>query len=225
MAGLVAVTSVTATMGAFGIMVEDKSKKIYKDFYVSPVKRHNLAGGYLLSALFISVVMSIITVVLTELYVLSNGGDWMPLGTALKVLGLILLSALSSSSFVFFIVSFFRSTNAYGVASTILGTLIGFLTGIYIPIGNLPAAVQTVIKFFPVSHSAALLRQVMMEAPMSATFAGAPAQFATEFKEMMGVTFTYGNSTAGAGLHITVLALTTVVFFALTVVNLSRKEK
>ena len=36
MAGLLAVTSVTTTMGAFGVMVEDRSKKIYKDFSVTP---------------------------------------------------------------------------------------------------------------------------------------------------------------------------------------------
>ena len=32
-AGLIAVTSVTTTMGAFGTMVEDKSKKIIKDIH------------------------------------------------------------------------------------------------------------------------------------------------------------------------------------------------
>ena len=32
MAGLLAVVSVTATLGAYGIMVEDRSRKIIKDF-------------------------------------------------------------------------------------------------------------------------------------------------------------------------------------------------
>jgi multidrug/hemolysin transport system permease protein len=32
MAGLLSVTSITTTMGAFGTMVEDNSKKIIKDF-------------------------------------------------------------------------------------------------------------------------------------------------------------------------------------------------
>ena len=39
MAGLIGVTSVTANIGAFGIMVEDKSKNKIKDFVVSPMKK------------------------------------------------------------------------------------------------------------------------------------------------------------------------------------------
>ena len=41
-AGLIGVTSVTANMGAFGIMVEDKSKNKMKDFTVSPMKNFKL---------------------------------------------------------------------------------------------------------------------------------------------------------------------------------------
>ena len=45
MAGLLAVTSMTTTLGAFGIMVDDQSKKIIKDFYCSPVI-FNKSGYY-----------------------------------------------------------------------------------------------------------------------------------------------------------------------------------
>ena len=46
------------------------------------------------------------------------------------------------------------------------------MTGIYLPVGMLPAAMQTVVKLFPVSHAALLMRRVMMEAPMETVFAG-----------------------------------------------------
>lgn len=36
MAGLLAVTSLTTTMGAFGVMIEDRTKKVMKDFTASP---------------------------------------------------------------------------------------------------------------------------------------------------------------------------------------------
>ena len=45
MAGILAVTSFTTTMGAFGIMIEDKAKKINKDLVVSPIKTTSLVGG------------------------------------------------------------------------------------------------------------------------------------------------------------------------------------
>ena len=51
MAGLLTITSVTTTMGAYGIMVEDKAKKINKDFTASPIKTRTLVGGYVAGAI------------------------------------------------------------------------------------------------------------------------------------------------------------------------------
>lgn len=67
----------------------------------------------------------------------------------IKVLGLIILTVIFASFMMFFMVSCFKSVNAYSTACTVIGTLIGFLTGVYIPIGNLPESVQTVVKLFP----------------------------------------------------------------------------
>jgi multidrug/hemolysin transport system permease protein len=94
--------------------------------------------------------------IVAEVYILANGGELMDPGTVFKVLGLILLSTFTNTSIVLFITSFFKSNNAFATASTIIGTLIGFLTGIYLPIGQLPDVVQWVVKVFPVSHSAVL---------------------------------------------------------------------
>lgn len=224
MAGLLAVTSVTTTMGAFGIMVEDKTKKIIKDFTSSPLKRSRIAGGYILSSYLIGCIMSFITLVLAEIYVVMNGGELLEPAALVKVAGLILLSTLSNTSLVLFMVSFFNSANAFSTASTILGTLIGFLTGIYLPIGQLPEAVQWMIKAFPVSHSAVLLRQVMMAEPLSATFAGAPDSAVQEFEELMGVTYKFGDTTVTPLMSIAVLIVTTAVFYGLSIWNLSRKK-
>lgn len=225
MAGLLAVTSVTTTMGAFGTMVEDKAKKISKDFYSSPISRSGLAAGYIISSYIIGIIMTLITLVLAEIYIVAFGGTIMPFITFLKVLGLILLSTLTNTSIILFIVSFFKSSNAFATASTIIGTLIGFLTGIYLPVGQLPEAVQLVIKVFPVSHSAALLRQAMMEMPLSSTFAGAPMEAAAEFRQFMGVEFKFGEATVSPVISVIVLLLTAAVFFGLSIFNMSRKKK
>ena len=225
MAGLLAVTSVTTTMGAFGIMVEDKAKKTIKDFTSSPIKRSSIAGGYIISSFAIGIILSIITVILAEIYILANGGELMSFITLLKVLGLILLATFTNTSMVLFIVSFFKSSNAFATASTIIGTMIGFLTGIYLPLGQLPSTVQYVVKVFPVSHAAALFRQVLMEAPINATFANAPQEAITEFENTMGVTFKFGDTLISPYVSIGVLILTAVFFFLLAMLNISRKKK
>jgi multidrug/hemolysin transport system permease protein len=226
MAGLLAVTSVTTTMGAFGIMVEDRAQKIVKDFYASPIPKSSIVGGYILSAFLIGIIMSAITAALAEIYIVADGGKIMGWLTLLKVLALILLSTLANSSLVLFLVSFFSSTNAFATASTIIGTLIGFLTGIYLPIGNLPSSVQWAVKLFPVSHSAALFRQVMMETPMSVTFKGVPTEMVTSFEQFAGVRCWFGGDTAITPLtSILVLILTAVVFYSLALMNISRKMR
>ncbi len=225
LAGLLAVTSVTTTMGAFGTMVEDKTKKIIKDFTASPLKRRDILGGYIISAFVIGVIMSLITLVIVELYVVAQGGVWLGLVSLVKVLGLILLATLANTALILFIVSFFKSSNAFATASTIIGTMIGFLTGIYLPIGQLPDAVQMVVKVFPVSHAAVLLRQVMMADPMAKTFAGAPAETVNQFEQMMGVTFQFGGTTLAPIWSVVILIVTAVVFFALALLVLSRKKR
>ena len=225
MAGLLSVTSVTTTMGAFGIMVRDQEKKTSKDFTSSPVKRSTLAAGYILSAFVIGLIMTLITFVLAEAYIVGYGGQMLSAASMIKVLGVMLLSVLSSTAMVLFLVSFFKSSNAFATASSLLGTLIGFLTGVYIPLGQLPEAVQSIVKFFPVSHASLLFRQVMMDAPLASAFAGAPSVMAQEFKSTMGVSFQIGGAEVTMLTSALVLAGTAVVFFLLSTWNLSRKKK
>lgn len=224
-AGIVSVASVTTAMGAFGRMIEDKVEKISRDFFVSPIRRAQIVGGYILSAFLIGTILSLFTFVLGEAYIAATDGEILGLVPMLKFLGTLILSAFSSSCFVFFIVSFFERNSAFSTASTVIGTLIGFLTGIYLPIGELPASVQWVVKLFPASHATALMRQLMMEKPMEVSFAGAPASLVTKFKENMGIVYNYNGYTAEAWVHVLVLVLTGVVFFLLALWNVMRKSK
>lgn len=225
MAGLLAVVSVTSTMGAFGIMVEDKSRKIMKDFASSPLSRAGLTGGYILSAFLIGLVMSLVTAVFAVIYMVARGGAFPGLPVLGKTMLLIIITSLSNTSLVLFLVSFINSSNAFSTASTLIGTLIGFLTGIYMPIGQLPTAVQSIIKVVPTSHAAALLRQTLMEEPLQKVFAGAPAEMVNAFKETMGVTLSVGGKTLTPMTHVLVLTASFVIFSLLSLWSLSRKKR
>ena len=194
-AGLVAVTSVTTTMGAFGIMVEDKSKKIIKDIRSSPLPRVSIAGGYILSAFVIGTIMCIIALILCELYIASRVAERCSTGcSCVKVFGLILLSTFSNTALVLFYVSFFQSNNAFPIASTIIGTVIGFMMGIYIPI-------RAAAKRRAVGHQA--LPAVAQRAAAAAgdygecaqaSFANAPAGLLENFNSMLGVSYKIGET-------------------------------
>ena len=225
MAGIISITSITTTMGAFEAMVNDKSNKILKDFNSSPIKKWELALGYILSSVVIGIIMCLAALVLAEIYIMAYGGHLLSLIAYIKIICVIIISVISSSAMVFLLVSFFKSSSAFATGSTIIGTLIGFLTGIYIPIGQLPSAVQTVIKIFPVSHSGALLRQIMMNDATSAAFANAPAGTLEQFNIDMGVNFQFGSYTSTPFLSVAILAVAAVVFYGLAIISIARKSK
>lgn len=222
--GLLAVASVTTTMGAFGVMIDDRVKKINRDFCASPFPKSRLTAGYLGSAFLIGTIMSVITFAAAELYIVLRGGDWLGPVPCLKMLLLIFLSTMANTAVVCFIVSFFKSQHAFSTASTIIGTAIGFVSGIYLPIGSLPSSVQTVIKLFPVSYSASLFRKILMEAPLKLSFDGVPARFLSDFREYMGVTYQFGGHEISALVSILILVGTAIIFYVLSVLNLSKQK-
>lgn len=224
-AGVLAVTSISTTLGAFGVMVNDKSRKIDKDFRCSPIKRSSLAGGYIISAFVIGVIMSVFAFAVGELYIAATGGELLPFNMMLEVLGVIILTVLAASSMMFFVVSFFKSENAFATASTVIGTLIGFITGIYLPVGSMPDGVAMIVKVFPISHAASIFRKIFMQAPMDATFDKAPSAVVDEFSNEMGVNFTIGDWNVTTLDSILILIATSVLFYVLGIAVLSRKKR
>lgn len=225
MAGLLSVTSFTTTMGAFGTMVEDRVKKVFKDFAASPMKRSSMVGGYIISSFVIGILMCLVAFVLLDGYLLINDGVILGVTATLQVLGLIVLTTLANTSLIFFITSLFHSQNAFTTASIIIGTLIGFITGIYLPIGNFPEGVQMIIKLFPISYSASLFRQAIMAVPLADAFAGAPAEYLAGFNADMGVTFSFGSYVVTPLVSILILLGTAIVFYGLSLLTISRKQK
>lgn len=225
MAGIIGVTSVSTTLGAYGVMVDDEARFILKDFYSAPLKRSTIAGGYILSSFTIGIIMCVFSLACAEVYILIGGGELLPALTLLKILGVILLTVLSSSALILLIASLIKTQNAFGVASTIIGTIIGFLCGIYIPIGSLPEGVQMVIKFFPPAHAVTLFRNLMMEVPMNDLFSKAPEKFMEVFKAEMGLHYKIGSYTTDFTFSIIVLAVSTVILYGIGILMLSRKKK
>jgi len=225
MAGVLAVASLTTALGAFSVMVEDKVNKIYKGFYASPIKRSHIAAAYMLSPFIVSVIMTIITAVAFGAYIILTGGN-MPGGIKLlQLFGLVLLSSVSVTAIICFIISFLKTNSTYGTISTIVGTLAGFLMGIYIPVGNLPVAVQTVIMLFPPAHAAKLFRQILMEKPLEVAFKNAPSDIVPNLesiKETLGVVFKLGTFEITPVISIAFLSITTIVFFGLSVMKIRK---
>lgn len=224
-AGLIGVTSVTANMGAFGTMIEDKSKNKIKDFYVSPIKKSKIVVGYIISSFIVGSMMSVVTLIISQIYLVYSGVDVLNFKELTEVFLIILMTSLSNSAMILFIVSLFSSEKAFSTASTIVGTLIGFITGIYLPISMLPDSVQIIVKLFPTSHGISILRQIFMKKQMDISFADVPTNYINEFKESMGVVYYINDKLVSNTASVFILIASTIIFFFLAVLILYKKKK
>ena len=225
MAGVLAVTSFTTTLGMLGTLVRDEEENIARDFYSAPVKQHTIIGGYWLSTYVIGVCMSILAFVLAEIYIVTAGGNILAGKYILLVIAMILFTTFVNTSMMLFLVSFFKTMNAFTTASTVLGTLIGFITGIYLPIGMYPNAVQFVIKCFPPSHAAVLFRKLMMAEVMDDAFHGVSAEAVLDVKKHLGVVYIWEDLAIGTRTSILFMFVTSIIFYGIALYNLTRKSK
>ena len=122
MAGFISIMPITISNGAESI-VSDRSKGLFKDFYCSPVSRSRITLGYILSLALISLFITLIGFILGEIYIVVNGGELLSLLNILKVVGIIAIDDLATTSIVMFIAMFITTEGAYTAVCTVLGTI------------------------------------------------------------------------------------------------------
>lgn len=190
-AGLLGVASVTIPMGAYAIMVEDKVRRIDRDFHTAPIRPLSLPGGYLACACLVSLFLSLFLLLLAEAYLFQRYGIRLCAGRMLPIFLLLLFTTLTNSAPILLLVSCLNSSNALASCCTILGALIGFLTGIYLPVGALPERFRWLVKCFPAAHSTALLRQSLLAPLLAQSFGTANSDAVLEFELYMGVRYAW----------------------------------
>ncbi len=224
-AGICAVAPVTTAMGALGILVSDREKKVSRDFLASPVKRSRLVAGYMGGGLVAAGLMTLLALVLAGGWLLAGGAVLPSIPVLLAILGVMVLALVSGVCMVFFIITFLSTNGAFVGASTVVGVLVGFLTGMYMPVGALPEGAQWAVKLFPTTHAAVLLRYLVLRGPAAASYEGVPAAVQDELWQQMGVRLTYGDAVFPLWGSVLVLAGASVVFFLLSVWNYRRKSR
>lgn len=224
MAGIMIVSTVTVPLGAVGNLIDDRDDQMLNDFYASPVSRNVLALSYLVSAWIIGFIMLMANFVVANIYIIMQGGELLSLVGNLEVLGLIILSIMTFSSFFFFISLFMKTRNAYGTLSTLVGTFIGFLGGIYIPIGVLGKNIQTVMNTLPIAHAVTLMRRIFMEGAIAEVFDGAPEGVYNAYADIYGLNVVVGNFEFQNWHMLVSMIAFMVIFYILSVYKLSKSK-
>lgn len=213
-AGIVMITTLTTSLSALNIFVEDRASGRFKDFLVSPVRRSQLIGGYLLSSFIIAVLVSTIILAVGQAYMAVTGHAPTSWGPLVQTFGYICLLSATFSAMSSFVVTFIRSSGAFSSLGTIVGTVIGFLAGAYIPLGTLPAGVTNVINALPFSQAAMLVRGPLTGESIN-RLAGGESQAVSALDKFYGVDIFVSELAVSVPMAVAVMVGVLVLFAAL----------
>lgn len=215
LSGIVLLTTVTSGIGAVSTFVEDRASGRFADFLVAPIRRHHLVLGYLLSSVLVAVVMSSVIFVLSVLYLGLARGAWLQPLDLLGGVGAMLLCCAAFTAIGAFGASFLKTTGAYSAFATVVGTVLGFIAGSYIPVGSLPSAVASVVNALPFAQGAMLLRRPFTADTLAAVTGSDPEGMAG-LREFYGIDLFVGTGEVTSLMALGVLVIVSLGFSALS---------
>lgn len=74
-AGITMITTLTTSIAALGVFVDDNVSGRFRDFIVSPIRRTHLILGYMIAGFTVSVVMTSIIIAIGQVYLLTQGDE------------------------------------------------------------------------------------------------------------------------------------------------------
>ncbi len=223
LSGILAVNTVTVTLTVMQTMVRDEKLGVLASFYVAPVKRIKIALGYILAAWAIGSGMSFLTLLLGEGYMVLQGNAVLPIEVFAKALLMIMLNAFVYAAVGYLLALFVHSESAWGGLLTVIGTLVGFLGGIYLPVSQLSESIVTVLKCLPVLHGTAMMRSLLTEDAMEKTFVGLPEVIPDTVAKELGITL--WNGEVQITLEKQILILTVYAIIAIVLAAVISKSK
>lgn len=193
LAGILVVNAVTVTLTVTGNMVTDLHEGKLASLYSAPVSRSVIALAYITASVFIGTLMCVLTLGIALFYIVATGGEMLGYEMLAKILLLIVLNVCIFAVIMYLAALFVKSTSAWNGIGTVVGTLVGFVGAIYLPMGNLPEGVAAVLKYIPILHGTALMRSACCEAALDHTFTNVSAELITEYMEYMGIQIKMGE--------------------------------
>ena len=221
MSGILGIVPVTTCAGALQTMVEDRTGGRDKDLLVTPMSAHSIALGYVLSTFAVGLIMGVTTLAICLIYLVATGCPLSAGGVATSML-LLIPSALSASIVMYALTTFIRSTGAFSGLFTVVSVMIGFLAGIYMPMGTMPAAMQVVGTLVPASHMAALFRDSLAQGALEQTFLGASPEVLSQFRYDMGFDLNLGDFSFNEITMLVYVMAVTAAFFVLASARIRR---
>lgn len=224
MAGILMVSTVTVPLGSLGALIADKENRKVDDFYTAPIDRRILALSYLLSSWIVSFGMVMMNLIFGQLYVIFNGGGFIGVVPIIQLIVISMISIMCFSSIFFYVSLWMKTQNSFGLLSTLVGTFIGFLGGVYIQIGMMPEMVRNVLNALPIAHAVTLIRSIYMGDALDSFFLDQSIPEYQDFLLEMGIEAqSFGYTFTNTQMLLS-LILFGILFYILSVLKLRNSK-
>jgi multidrug/hemolysin transport system permease protein len=224
--GFVCIPAVSVPLIMLCFKVDDIVEGKQDDLYVTSAKRIEIMLGYICSAFIVGFIMTIACFVLGEVFIISQGGFLLSFLDGLKIVGVLSLVIFTFTGLEFLIILFIKTNSMVTVANSILNVFLGFLLGLYVPIGMLGETVGNIVKAFPLLQASSIIRQIIMKKSLNLVLDGAPPEIISQIREMYGVDIVFHEVLLKPVYIITIFIICGIItYVGAALVIRYRKEK
>ena len=161
---------------------------LLKIFLVTSVSYIEIVYSYFFAAFIVSMVITLFVYLGIELFFVAVYQDVSSISTVLFSIFIIFCSNIISSLLMLIVASF-------STFETIYGVVIGFFTGVYIPIGYYPRIIRNIFFYFPLCQTTSLLRNVQTDMITSIILNSYPKEQHKLLYEIFGIHLSFNNQT------------------------------
>ena len=212
--GLLIVIGATSVLSIILIFV--------KDFLVTPVSYIKIVYSYFFAAFIVSMVITLFVYFGIEVFFAFAYQDVSSFSTVIFSVFIIFCSNIISSLLILIVALMIRSFTSFSTFETLYGVVIGFFTGVYIPIGYYPTIIRNIFFYFPLCQTTSLLRNIQTDSITSIILKGYPQGQHNLLYETFGVHLSFHHQTFSINeqlwmIFIVIVLLNLVLLFLLQI--------
>ncbi len=224
-AGILAINSVTVSLAVYSGMIKDRVNGRLNAIYTAPISRMKISLSYIAAAWTASVFICLLTLAITEVYGMVSGMQPYTIMEHVELIAMIMMNSFVYAALMYPLALIAKTEGAWSGFGTVIGTLVGFLGGIYIPIGSLSDSIANLMKCTPIIYGTSMFRKVMTKSVMETTFDGVTVDMVEKYREMMGIQLTVADYTLKLRDEWIILFVCGIIFLMIGMCMLKYEKK
>ena len=221
---ILGVSAVTVAFSSNNIMAMDRVTKRINDFYVTPVKRGQMAVAYYFANFFTTLLVCLIALCVSLLF-LGKTGWYLTFRDIPYILLDVLGCVFFGTSLAAFVEQFVNTQGGISAVSTAVSSMYGFICGAYMPISQFADGIQKFVSFVPGTYGTVLLRNHFMHGAIAELTKDLPAEMTEELRRAFDNIIFFFDIEVSVGAQYAVLFGSSAVILLLYVLTSYLRKK